>query len=80
MALHLAAVAVERDWDLMSVAAHPGYTRTNLQTAGAALGSSAPPPSSGLLAGPVTPRPRPGCGPRPSSSTGEHLPAGAIRP
>ena len=42
MALHLAAVAVERDWDLMSVAAHPGYTRTNLQTAGAALGRDKP--------------------------------------
>ncbi len=42
MALHLAAVAVERDWNLMSVAAHPGYTRTNLQTAGAALGRDKP--------------------------------------
>jgi uncharacterized membrane protein (DUF2068 family) len=41
MALHLAAVAVERDWDLMSVAAHPGYTRTNLQTAGAAIAAYA---------------------------------------
>ncbi len=42
MTLHLAAVAVERDWDLMSVAAHPGFTRTNLQTAGAALGRDKP--------------------------------------
>ncbi len=42
MTLHLAAVAVERDWNLMSVAAHPGYTRTNLQTAGAALGRDKP--------------------------------------
>ena len=42
MTLHLAAVAVERDWDLMSVAAHPGYTRTNLQTAGASLGRDKP--------------------------------------
>ena len=42
MTLHLAAVAVERDWNLMSVAAHPGYTRTNLQTAGASLGRDKP--------------------------------------
>jgi NAD(P)-dependent dehydrogenase (short-subunit alcohol dehydrogenase family) len=42
MTLHLAAVAAERDWDLMSVAAHPGYTRTNLQTAGASLGRDKP--------------------------------------
>jgi NAD(P)-dependent dehydrogenase (short-subunit alcohol dehydrogenase family) len=42
MTLHLAAVAVERDWTLMSVAAHPGYTRTNLQSAGASLGRDTP--------------------------------------
>ena len=42
MTLHLAAVAAERDWNLVSVAAHPGYTRTNLQTAGAALGRDKP--------------------------------------
>jgi NAD(P)-dependent dehydrogenase (short-subunit alcohol dehydrogenase family) len=42
LTLRLAAVAVQRDWDLMSVAAHPGYTRTNLQTAGAALGRDKP--------------------------------------
>ena len=42
MTLRLAAVAAERDWNLMSVAAHPGYTRTNLQTAGAALGRDKP--------------------------------------
>jgi NAD(P)-dependent dehydrogenase (short-subunit alcohol dehydrogenase family) len=42
MTLHLAAVAAERDWDLMSVAAHPGFTRTNLQTAGAGLGRDKP--------------------------------------
>ena len=42
MTLHLAAVAVERDWNLMSVAAHPGYTLTNLQTAGASLGRDKP--------------------------------------
>jgi len=38
MARHLADVATERGWHLISNAAHPGYTRTNLQTAGASLG------------------------------------------
>jgi len=38
MARHLAAVATQRGWHLISNAAHPGYTRTNLQTAGASLG------------------------------------------
>jgi NAD(P)-dependent dehydrogenase (short-subunit alcohol dehydrogenase family) len=35
---HLAALAAERGWDLMSTAAHPGFTRTNLQTSGPNLG------------------------------------------
>ncbi|GAA1161082.1 SDR family oxidoreductase [Kribbella jejuensis] len=35
---HLAKLSADRDWGLVSVAAHPGYTRTNLQTAGASLG------------------------------------------
>jgi NAD(P)-dependent dehydrogenase (short-subunit alcohol dehydrogenase family) len=35
---HLAKLSVDRGWGLVSVAAHPGYTRTNLQTAGASLG------------------------------------------
>jgi NAD(P)-dependent dehydrogenase (short-subunit alcohol dehydrogenase family) len=34
----LAAVAAERGWPLLSIAAHPGFTRTNLQVAGASLG------------------------------------------
>ncbi len=38
MATRLAEIAVERGWPLRSMAAHPGYTRTNLQTAGANLG------------------------------------------
>jgi NAD(P)-dependent dehydrogenase (short-subunit alcohol dehydrogenase family) len=38
--LRLAEIARERDWALMSNAAHPGYTRTNLMTAGASLGQS----------------------------------------
>ena len=42
LALHLAAIAAERDWNLMSNAAHPGFTRTNLQTAGASLGRDRP--------------------------------------
>ena len=42
MSLRLAAIAAERDWNLMSNAAHPGFTRTNLQTAGASLGRDQP--------------------------------------
>jgi NAD(P)-dependent dehydrogenase (short-subunit alcohol dehydrogenase family) len=42
MARQLAAVATQRGWRLMSNAAHPGYTRTNLQTAGASLGRDKP--------------------------------------
>ncbi|MFC4241915.1 SDR family oxidoreductase [Gryllotalpicola reticulitermitis] len=34
----LAALAVSHGWDLLSTIAHPGYTRTNLQTAGRNLG------------------------------------------
>ena len=30
----LAAVAAQRGWNLLSTAAHPGFTRTNLQTRG----------------------------------------------
>ncbi len=45
MALRLAAVAAERGWDLMSNAAHPGFTLTNLQTAGASLGRDKPRPT-----------------------------------
>jgi NAD(P)-dependent dehydrogenase (short-subunit alcohol dehydrogenase family) len=37
-ARHLAGVATRRGWSTASIAAHPGYTRTNLQTAGASLG------------------------------------------
>jgi NAD(P)-dependent dehydrogenase (short-subunit alcohol dehydrogenase family) len=38
---HLAVLAQERGWDLLSTAAHPGFTRTNLQTSGRNLGRSA---------------------------------------
>ena len=41
-ARHLAAIARYRDWHLMSTAAHPGFTKTNLQTAGPALGRDKP--------------------------------------
>lgn len=35
---HLARTASARGWPLVSAGAHPGYTKTNLQTAGASLG------------------------------------------
>jgi hypothetical protein len=42
LALHLAAIAARCGWNLLSTAAHPGFTRTNLQTAGASLGRDKP--------------------------------------
>jgi len=42
MTLHLADLATRNGWNLMSNGAHPGFTRTNLQTAGASLGREAP--------------------------------------
>src|SRR6516165_838499 len=42
LSLHLADLATRHGWNLMSNAAHPGFTRTNLQTAGASLGREAP--------------------------------------
>ena len=42
MTLHLAELASQRRWNLMSNAAHPGFTRTNLQSAGASLGRDKP--------------------------------------
>ncbi|MFD4222809.1 SDR family oxidoreductase [Streptomyces griseus] len=42
MTRQLADVAGERGWELLSTGAHPGYTRTNLQTAGASLGRDRP--------------------------------------
>lgn len=38
LGVHLARVADERGWNLLSVIAHPGYTRTNLQSSGPNLG------------------------------------------
>jgi NAD(P)-dependent dehydrogenase (short-subunit alcohol dehydrogenase family) len=42
MTLHLAELATRNGWNLMSNGAHPGFTRTNLQTAGASLGRERP--------------------------------------
>jgi NAD(P)-dependent dehydrogenase (short-subunit alcohol dehydrogenase family) len=42
MGIQLATVARERGWPLLSSLAHPGYTRTNLQTAGPSLGRAEP--------------------------------------
>ncbi|MEU3777529.1 SDR family oxidoreductase [Streptomyces sp. NPDC032472] len=42
MARHLSELAAERGWALRSTAAHPGYTRTNLLTAGASLATGRP--------------------------------------
>ncbi|MFE4949473.1 SDR family oxidoreductase [Leifsonia sp. NPDC056665] len=53
MALRLARLSDTRGWGLLSTAAHPGYTRTNLQTAGRNLargdGKQLQPSSSTLL-------------------------------
>ena len=42
MSLHLADLAARTGWNLISNGAHPGFTRTNLQTAGASLGRDKP--------------------------------------
>ncbi|HEX2818654.1 MAG TPA: SDR family oxidoreductase [Streptosporangiaceae bacterium] len=42
MTLQLADLAKQQGWNLMSNGAHPGFTRTNLQTAGATLGRDKP--------------------------------------
>lgn len=39
---HLGTVAEQRGWSLTSTIAHPGFTRTNLQNAGANLGRDKP--------------------------------------
>lgn len=45
----LARIAAERGWPLLSTAAHPGFTRTNLQTAGPGLDGGKPSRVSSLL-------------------------------
>jgi NAD(P)-dependent dehydrogenase (short-subunit alcohol dehydrogenase family) len=42
MAQHLAVLSGARGWNLVSTVAHPGFTRTNLQSAGANLGRDRP--------------------------------------
>lgn len=37
---HLAQLSAERGWGVLSTLAHPGYTRTNLQTSGPNMGTS----------------------------------------
>jgi NAD(P)-dependent dehydrogenase (short-subunit alcohol dehydrogenase family) len=39
---HLAQLATDRGWPLLSNGAHPGFTRTNLQSAGPSLGRDKP--------------------------------------
>jgi NAD(P)-dependent dehydrogenase (short-subunit alcohol dehydrogenase family) len=39
---HLAQLATDRGWPLVSNGAHPGFTRTNLQSAGPSLGRDKP--------------------------------------
>ncbi len=64
LALQLAAIATARGWHLISNAAHPGYTRTNLQTAGASLGRDKP--KRGFLTGlPILPSQMPEQGAEP---------------
>ena len=41
-ARHLAMLATQRGWHLTSIAAHPGYTRTNLMTSGPNLAGGRP--------------------------------------
>ncbi|MFJ7219145.1 SDR family oxidoreductase [Amycolatopsis sp. NPDC098790] len=48
LTLRLADIAAERGWPLLSTAAHPGYTRTNLQTSGPGLDSRGPGPLTSL--------------------------------
>jgi len=42
LTLELDRIARQRRWNLVSTAAHPGFTRTNLQSAGASLGRDKP--------------------------------------
>ncbi|MGW6404939.1 SDR family oxidoreductase [Streptomyces sp. NPDC055134] len=42
MMVHLAELATQRGWSLLSAGAHPGYTRTNLMTSGPTLNGGRP--------------------------------------
>ncbi|SEF19884.1 NAD(P)-dependent dehydrogenase, short-chain alcohol dehydrogenase family [Amycolatopsis pretoriensis] len=48
LTLRLAEIAAERGWPLLSTGAHPGYTRTNLQTSGPGLDGRGPGPLTSL--------------------------------
>lgn len=78
LATHLGAVADERGWPLLSNAAHPGFTRTNLQTAGVSLGRDKPRRtlfnSGGLLPSMM---PEEGVGPILMAATTQHPEQGA---
>jgi NAD(P)-dependent dehydrogenase (short-subunit alcohol dehydrogenase family) len=54
MGMHLAAVADQRGWTLLSTVAHPGYSRTNLQTAGPNMGRTK---QRHIFRGDITPLP-----------------------
>ncbi|TDD61972.1 SDR family NAD(P)-dependent oxidoreductase [Kribbella antibiotica] len=55
MSNHLAKLATDRGWNLLSVAAHPGFTDTNLQSAGASLGNDRSEPLVNRILGRVLP-------------------------
>lgn len=48
-ARQLTVLARQRGWHLLSTAAHPGFTRTNLQTAGPGLGGGRPSPTARVV-------------------------------
>jgi NAD(P)-dependent dehydrogenase (short-subunit alcohol dehydrogenase family) len=54
MGMHLATVADQRGWPLLSTVAHPGYTRTKLQTSGPNMGRTR---QRRLFRGDITPLP-----------------------
>lgn len=60
LTMQLSRISAERGWPLLSTGAHPGYTRTNLQTSGPSLGGKPSPlmrigtkvaPSQGVVQG-----------------------------
>ncbi|GAB3569146.1 SDR family oxidoreductase [Spelaeicoccus albus] len=65
MSQQLARISAERGWSLRSVAAHPGFTRTNLQKSGASLGRDKPRTSAFKMAEHVVPCQDPSAGAEP---------------
>ncbi|MGW2095050.1 SDR family NAD(P)-dependent oxidoreductase [Promicromonospora sukumoe] len=75
LARHLAHLAVQRGWPLVSTAAHPGLTRTNLQVTGPSMGRDEPVRwSNGLL--PMA-SPEDGVGALLVAAAGDGVPQGA---